>query len=87
MFYSREANGKHIINQGFMSNMNSGGGCGGQDNNQKRNRDCRLSPGYEYAWEAASRSIKFDPDNNIAAKMPPGAPMVVSNDRLRWVRR
>lgn len=85
MFYSREANGKHIVNQGYHPNMF--GGCSGQDNNQQSGRDCRLNPGFEYAWESSHRSIKYDPANDAPGGMAPGVPMVVSTDRLRWVRR
>jgi hypothetical protein len=85
MFYSREANGKHILNQGFMPNMFSA--CGGQDLQQTRSRDCRLNPGFEYAWESARRSITYDPSNDGPGGLAPGAPLVVDTDRLRWVRR
>jgi hypothetical protein len=86
MFYSREANGKHITNQGFYYNMF--GGCGGgNDNNQRGTRGCRLNPGFEYAWESARRSITYDPANDGPGGLAPGAPLVVSTDRLRWVRR
>jgi hypothetical protein len=86
MFYSREANGKHVINQGFYYNMFSGCG-GGNDNNQRGTRDCRLNPGFEYAWESARRSITYDPANDAPGGLAPGVPLVVSTDRLRWVRR
>ena len=86
MFYSREANGKHLLNQGFFPNMLSGG-CASQDNSQTASRQCRTNPGFEYAWESSRRSIKYDPDNDAPTGMPPGVPLVISSDRLRWVRR
>lgn len=87
MFYSREANGRHILNQGFLPNTLSGGGCGGQDNGQEASRTCRLSPGFEYAWESSRRSIRYDQANDTADGLPPGVPMVVNSTRLRWMRR
>lgn len=87
MFNSRESNGRHLINQGYMNNIISGCGGGNDNNHTAQSRSCRLSSGYEYAWESSRRSLQFDADNADPAKLPPGTPKALATSRIRWVRR